>query len=400
MTDECQKSCGCASERKAESMTGATPTGTGRMSLFSVPKMDCPSEERMIRLALENTSGLAALEFDLGKRELRVFHDGPVEPIASKLESLGLGARLIASTESNGPHTVDGQSDSQPSSEQESRALKWLLAINAAMFVVEVTTGWIAQSTGLMADSLDMFADAAVYGLALYAVGRHTGHQLKAARLSGWLQLLLALGAMSEVLRRFVFGSEPEPPLMMGIALVALIANVTCLVLISSLRNGGALMKASWIFSTIDVLAERGIGVGAGERGRGVGRLDSIALPRFGDWLAHRAAGIERCAAHPAPRCLKQRARDMPPRQYQRLNSRPGISRCAAQSNGKARRIRRSSTSPTAFSTTHASTMSGASRVSCAIRLACPRSMLSAAAISVMEGHARPDLGRVCAVHR
>ena len=127
----------------------------------------------MIRLALENTSGLAALEFDLGERELRVFHDSPVEPIASKLESLGLGARLIASTESNGPHTVDGQSDSQPSSEQESRALKWLLAINAAMFVVEVTTGWIAQSTGLMADSLDMFADAAVYGLALYAVGRH-----------------------------------------------------------------------------------------------------------------------------------------------------------------------------------------------------------------------------------
>ncbi|WP_221928902.1 cation transporter [Tepidiphilus olei] len=259
MTDECQKSCGCASERKAESMTGATPTGTGRMSLFSVPKMDCPSEERMIRLALENTSGLAALEFDLGKRELRVFHDGPVEPIASKLESLGLGARLIASTESNGPHTVDGQSDSQPSSEQESRALKWLLAINAAMFVVEVTIGWIAQSTGLMADSLDMFADAAVYGLALYAVGRPTEHQLKAARLSGWLQLLLALGAMSEVLRRFVFGSEPEPPLMMGIALVALIANVTCLVLISSHRKGGAHMKASWIFSTNDVLANLGV---------------------------------------------------------------------------------------------------------------------------------------------
>lgn len=44
----------------------------------------------MIRLALENTSGLAALEFDLGERELRVFHDSPVEPIASKLESLGL----------------------------------------------------------------------------------------------------------------------------------------------------------------------------------------------------------------------------------------------------------------------------------------------------------------------
>jgi len=86
MTDECQKSCGCASERKAESMTGATPTGTGRMSLFSVPKMDCPSEERMIRLALENTSGLAALEFDLGKRELRVFTTAPSNPLQASLK--------------------------------------------------------------------------------------------------------------------------------------------------------------------------------------------------------------------------------------------------------------------------------------------------------------------------
>lgn len=260
MSNEGEKSCGCAAERNSAPAISAGPNGTGMsVSLFSVPKMDCPSEERMIRLALDGTSQLTALEFDLGKRELRVFHSGPVERIKNKLESLGLGARLVTSTESLVPLAVNGQNTGQPSAEEEAHTLKWLLAINAAMFVVEIITGWIAQSTGLIADSLDMFADAAVYGLALYAVGRHAGHQLKAARLSGWLQLLLALGAISEVLRRFVFGSEPEPPLMMGVALVALIANVSCLVLISGHRNGGAHMKASWIFSTNDVLANLGV---------------------------------------------------------------------------------------------------------------------------------------------
>lgn len=140
----------------------------------------------------------------------------------------------------------------------EAKTLRWLLAINAAMFVVELVAGWLAQSTGLIADSLDMFADAAVYGLALYAVG-HAGRQLRAARLSGWLQLLLALGVLGEVLRRWLTGSAPEPLPMMGIALLALAANVACMVLLAKHREGGAHMRASWIFSTNDVLANLGV---------------------------------------------------------------------------------------------------------------------------------------------
>lgn len=140
----------------------------------------------------------------------------------------------------------------------EAKTLRWLLAINATMFVVEVVAGWLAQSTGLIADSLDMFADAAVYGLALYAVG-HTGRQLGAARLSGGLQLLLALGVLGEVLRRWFAGSAPEPLPMMSIALLALVANVACMTLLAKHRDGGAHMRASWIFSTNDVLANLGV---------------------------------------------------------------------------------------------------------------------------------------------
>ena len=109
----------------------------------------------------------------------------------------------------------------------ESVTLRVLLALNAAMFVVELGTGWLAQSTGLLADSLDMLADAAVYGLALHAVGRPPGLKLRAAHASGWLQLALALGAFTEVARRALQGSAPEPPTMIGVSLVALAANVT-----------------------------------------------------------------------------------------------------------------------------------------------------------------------------
>ena len=141
----------------------------------------------------------------------------------------------------------------------ESGTLRVLLAINGAMFAVEVVAGWLAQSTGLLADSLDMLADAAVYGLALYAVGRAPGLKLRAAHASGWLQLTLALGAFSEVARRAFFGSAPEPPAMIGVSLVALAANVTCLVLIHRHRHRGAHMEASFIFSANDVLANLGV---------------------------------------------------------------------------------------------------------------------------------------------
>jgi len=140
----------------------------------------------------------------------------------------------------------------------ETTTLRWLLAINAVMFLVEIIAGWLAQSTGLIADSLDMFADSAVYGLALYAVG-HAGRQLRAARLSGWLQLLLALGVLGEVLRRWLTGSAPEPLPMMGIALLALAANFACMAMLAKHREGGAHMRASWIFSTNDVLANLGV---------------------------------------------------------------------------------------------------------------------------------------------
>lgn len=56
--------------------------------------------------------------------------------------------------------------------ERQGRMLKFVLAINLVMFGVEVVAGWLAQSTAVLADALDMFGDALVYGFTLYVLDR------------------------------------------------------------------------------------------------------------------------------------------------------------------------------------------------------------------------------------
>lgn len=252
-------SCGCGVPQSAG---GGIPGSAGSPTVesatveshYAVPGMDCPAEERLVRMALQGVAGLGALRFDLRRRELRVQHAAPVQEVTQRLAGLNLGARLLASQPLQAPAPAPAASDAA-----EARVLRWLLGINAAMFVVELVAGWLAQSTGLMADALDMLADAAVYGLALLAVGQAAAGKRRAARAAGWLQLLLAAAALAEVLRRLWLGSEPEPPLMMGISALALLANVSCMALLARHRDGGVHMRASWIFSTNDVLANLGV---------------------------------------------------------------------------------------------------------------------------------------------
>ena len=139
------------------------------------------------------------------------------------------------------------------------RVLIILLAINGFMFSVEVVCGVVAESMGLIADSLDMLADAAVYGIGLYAVGKAAKYKICAARLSAMFQIVLGLVISVEIIRRVIWGSEPEPLYMILVSIFALIANVTCLKLISRSRDGEVHMRASWIFSRNDVIANIGV---------------------------------------------------------------------------------------------------------------------------------------------
>jgi len=148
---------------------------------------------------------------------------------------------------------------SEHATQLERRTLWLVLWINATMFLVEFSWGWRAGSSGLLADALDMLADAVVYALSLMAVGRSLRQQRHAAELSGWLQIALALLVLADAVRRFIEGSEPLSGPMMGVGLLALIANVICLDLVRRHRDGGVHMRASVIFSTNDTVANVGV---------------------------------------------------------------------------------------------------------------------------------------------
>lgn len=141
----------------------------------------------------------------------------------------------------------------------QSRVLIALLAINGVMFVAEIVAGIIGDSTALIADSLDMLADATVYAIGLYAVGRSLMVKAKAAHISGVFQIVLGLGVLLDIVRRTVVGSEPESMMMVSVGMVALVANTICLVLIYKHRQGEVHMRASWIFSKNDVIANLGV---------------------------------------------------------------------------------------------------------------------------------------------
>lgn len=254
--NSCSGRCKCAPENEAVAENAKAPDveGTVMRSVFRIPGMDCPAEEQMIRLRLADMP-VASLEFDLPGRHLVVCHSGDASTILQRIAPLDYGAELVASRPIP-PSEITVAAESEAT---EARTLWILLTINAVMFVIEMVAGWWGDSVGLISDGVDMFADAAVYGVALYVVGRGARHKVSAAKLAGILQLLLALAALGEVSRRAFAGSFPEELTMVGISLLALAANITCLALISRHRQGGVHMRASYIFSANDVLANLGV---------------------------------------------------------------------------------------------------------------------------------------------
>ncbi len=142
----------------------------------------------------------------------------------------------------------------------EERRVLWIaLSLNAAMAVIGSIAGWIAQSTGLLADALDMLSDATAYAIGLVAIGRTLRFKANAARLSGSVLLLLGFGILFEVGRRAIYGSEPLGDWMIAVAIISLLVNWVVLRMLSPLRSGEVHLRASWIFTRADIVANLGV---------------------------------------------------------------------------------------------------------------------------------------------
>jgi len=222
-------------------------------TVFEIPKMDCPSEENLIRMKLDGISSIKNLDFDIPNRKLSVYYDGEIDQIERSIFELNLGAQKI---------TTEHTDRTEFSEYSNQRKLLWtVLAINFAFFLIEITTGIISKSMGLVADSLDMLADSFVYGISLFAVGGTLIKKKRIAKLAGYFQIILALIGFLEVLRRF-FGAEkiPDFTTMIIVSVFALIANGICLyILQKSKSKEEAHMKASMIFTSNDVIINLGV---------------------------------------------------------------------------------------------------------------------------------------------
>jgi Co/Zn/Cd efflux system component len=219
---------------------------------FEISKMDCPSEENLIRIKLDGIPEIKNLDFDIPKRRLSVFHEGRLELIESSIADLNLGGKRLGTEQT-------GEIEFEEPAKQ--RKLLWtVLAINFGFFAIEMTTGLISGSMGLVADSLDMLADSFVYGISLFAVGAAAARKKNIAKLAGYFQITLAVIGFSEVVRRF-FGVEemPEFGAMIVVSILALIANGFCLFLLQKSKSQEAHMQASQIFTSNDVVINLGV---------------------------------------------------------------------------------------------------------------------------------------------
>jgi cation transport ATPase len=167
--------------------------------------MDCAAEEQIVRLRLSELTGVHRVAVDLDARTVAVTHDHPADVVLAALDELALDSSLV-----DDPAAQAIAGDAPRDTRPQRSALLVALVINAGFFVVELAAGLLSGSMGLIADSLDMLADASVYALSLVAVGQAVAGQKRMARVSGYVQLGLAVLGLIEVLRRVVVG-EPAP---------------------------------------------------------------------------------------------------------------------------------------------------------------------------------------------
>lgn len=215
------------------------------VSRFRLDGMDCAAEEQLVRMGLARLDGVSDVSVDLSTREVTVHHSLETVAVAAALDTLKLGSTHLGDGGSLAPMT-----DPQ----RERTGLRVALAINGAFLIAEVVFGIVSGSVGLIADGLDMGADASVYALSLAAVGAVTARKNRLARTSGYLQLALAITGLLEVARRVLTGGDPpDTRTMIVIAALALVGNAATMVVLQRIKTDEAHLQASWIFTANDI---------------------------------------------------------------------------------------------------------------------------------------------------
>ena len=135
----------------------------------------------------------------------------------------------------------------------QSKTLKMVLAINIFLFVVVFTSGLIAQSTGLMSESLDDLGDAITYALSLFVIYKSNQAKARVAQFKGLLILIGALFVLSQVIQHIIHHTTPIFEIMSAVGVIALLGNLTCLYLLTKHKDQDINMSSVWECSRNDI---------------------------------------------------------------------------------------------------------------------------------------------------
>jgi cation diffusion facilitator family transporter len=147
--------------------------------------------------------------------------------------------------------------------EKQGNVLRIVLGINATMFFIEFTMGWIAHSTSLLGDSLDMLGDAVMYALTLFVLHRSSQSKARVAFLKGIVLAAFGLGVFIEAISKIFVDVLPTASTMGWIGVLALFSNTTCLLMLLKHKNDDLNMKSVFICSKNDIISNFGVLVAA-----------------------------------------------------------------------------------------------------------------------------------------
>lgn len=143
--------------------------------------------------------------------------------------------------------------------ERQKRTLLIVFALNLLLFVTLGIAGLVADSSALIANAVDNLSDTIVYAISWLAVGGSGQLKRGAARLSGVMLVIFAIGVLVDALRRPFFGPEPVGVTMMAMATFAAVVNLICLWLLKPLKTDDVNLRAAQTFSVNDFFSNGGI---------------------------------------------------------------------------------------------------------------------------------------------
>lgn len=147
---------------------------------------------------------------------------------------------------------------------QQAKVLWVVLFINLVMFVVEFGAGIRADSLSLTGDSLDMLGDTLVYASSLYVINKGSKAQAGSAFFKGLIMFLFAIAVFARATYQLFAGATPEATIMSTIGVVALLANLVCLLLLTRHRKDNLNMSSVWLCSRNDIIANTSVLIAAG----------------------------------------------------------------------------------------------------------------------------------------